>query len=254
MSVLSWSGVLRCMHVLKRPQSQGDAIHALARSGRGGRLLPSTAEEYLRLAHRLGLVLKDARGRYRLASSVDRPEDLLEVSTLIRLFHAWHALVDEPLRYLNEKSHPLRLLGIRDWTLMRSADALSRHLRKPPEDLPPKALLLLELTRLWAETSPPSQGVQLFSAQDAFQLFEEMLRRAPGDRSLVEQFVGACMHLYGKKRVRLAIVQYATGANRFSAPFRTPLGYIKWIHDPVAHRDISYAEPVPATRKLVSFG
>ncbi|HSN98730.1 MAG TPA: hypothetical protein VLS89_10615 [Candidatus Nanopelagicales bacterium] len=259
MFALSWPGVRYCMEALPRPKRQEEATAAIARAGR---LQPATAHQYLQAAHRLGLVHRHPGGKYALAFQAEEPEELIKASTLVRLFHAWHALEPRPLRFVDAGNNPLRTLGVGELGLLRSADAFARRIHDKLEGLPPKPALLLEIVRLWAEAPTPSEEPHLFSSLEAFRIFEEIHAiSGQAQGALVEQFVRACMILYGKNIVRLGIMQYALDANRPYAPFRSSLGYIKWIHEPapLSHeptllRGVWHAEPVQATRKLVSFG
>lgn len=252
MFALPWPGVRYCIEALGRPRDREEAVRAIALAGS---LRRTTAYEYLRLAHRLGLVRRNPAGEYRLAMRTDEPQVLLAASTLVRLFHAWHAMDPEPLRVITAETNPLRTLGIRELGLLRSADAFARRIGANGDDLPPKAALLLEIVRLWTESKLPFGEQPLWSAVDAFRVFKGIhALSGAGPSDIVDQFVRTCMLLYGKNALKLAIVQYALDANRPFAAFRTQLGYIKWIHSPAPFRGVRDAEPVQATRKLISAG
>ncbi|KYG02293.1 hypothetical protein BE21_55115 [Sorangium cellulosum] len=254
---LSWPGVRYCMEALRSPKHRNEAIGAIAEAGS---IQPSTAYKYLRLAERLGLVVRDADGNLALVKKAGGPEELLEASTLVRLFHARRRLLLPPF---DPEDNPIEAFGVRDPAALRSAAKLAKHLPVTTaedrergastrmEELSPHAAMVLEMTRLWSDLRGWTTVPPLLSAVKAFDLFERLTGTSA---DALEAFVHACMLLYGKRLVRLSIVQYATAANRPFAPFRTSLGYIKWIHSPAPHRGPTHAEPVQAPRQLVSFG
>lgn len=248
---LSWPGVRYCMEALRTPKPRHVAVHAVAEVGG---IQPSTAYKYLRLAEQLGLVVQGADGRCMLATRVKRPEELVEASALVRLFHVRQRLTRQPLSPLDAEHNPFEPFQIHP-SVLRSAMAMARHLPQLGEELPPHAAMMLELMRLWVETQAGISHVPPMSAAVAFQVFKRLSGSATGVHpDAVEAFIRACMLLYGKRLVRLSIMQYATDENRAFAPFRTQLGYIKWIHTPLPYRGPRDAEPVQAPRKLVSFG
>src|SRR4051812_45750083 len=111
MFALSWLGVRSCMEALRTPKRRDEAVRAIAEAGH---IRPSTADEYLRLAHRLGLVIDDASGRHALAAPVERPEELIAISALIRLFHARHRGQPLPLRPFTPEDNPFAPFKIRE--------------------------------------------------------------------------------------------------------------------------------------------
>ena len=250
---LSWPGVRYCMDALQSPKRRNEAICAIAEAGS---IRPSTAYEYLRFAQRLGLVVVGTEGKLTLVERVERPEELLEASALIRLFRARQRLSLPPLGPLDPVNSPLNPFQMGNSAVLRSATVLAKRLPERGQGLPPQAAMLLELTRIWIDArAKTTQVPALLSSAVAFEAFGRLAtRRNEVSSVVVDGFVRACMLLYSKRLVRLSIVQYATDANQPFAPFRTSLGYIKWIHTPVPHRGVGDAESVQAPRKLVSAG
>jgi hypothetical protein len=294
---LSWPAVHYCIEALRTPKRPDDAIRAVAHAGG---ITLATAHKYLRLAHKLGLVVHVAEGRLALPARVEQPEELLAWSTLIRLSHMRHLWLGSADMPPEHGDNPFEPLHVTDPGVLRSAAALAKRLPGPGDTkllqqvwgaplgglvghamgtalggplggavgigvggltgsylgrskaLSAEAAVILELTRLWSfapdqtERTPPLLSAVV--AHDAFKRFARLRDDA------VDAFVSACMLLYGRKLVRLSIVQYATDANRPFAPFRTSLGYIKWIHSPLPYRGPRDAEPVQAPRKLASSG
>ncbi|MGK3968445.1 hypothetical protein WMF38_30225 [Sorangium sp. So ce118] len=255
MPTLSWPDVRACFQALRDPQDHPSAILSVAASCGVAR---STAKELIDTAVELGLVA-DTGGQYMLSAFVDRPEDLLLASTLIRLFRVWRSFGSadpDPLRLLPEPIATFHIVGVDAVDVLRSASALAQRAPTIPDALSPQPGLLLEMARLWRETRKPSPMKPLFSSPHAFQVFHALLFTTgiypDNEQEALDRFVRACRILHNRNLVQLAIVQYPFDRNRHYHRFRTNLGYIKALYDPRPFEGLTYAEPVQEARRRLS--
>lgn len=254
MAKLSWSGVCSCFEALRVPRWPADARDELARIGH---VKARTAGKYLRTCKRLGLVWVVADGSLVLAGRPKTPDALLLESTLIRFFRRWQQIEPRTARVILDGTVSLRQLGILGVGLLQTADALARHIPSVPGDLPPDAGLLLELSRLWSEAHSASREPPLWSATEAFGLFQSILHASTPPLSpeiTSSRFVRACASLYNRRLVRLGIVQHAIERDEPYGPFRTEIGHIKSIFSPKPFEEHRHAQPVQEIRRRVSSG